>query len=258
MFVHRQQVLFLSEYVDDIKMAVREQNIMVPVWKKLIKFVVLGEFTTFLDHENLGCTQRECKPNETIVEQYTKMFESRNPTGATEKLPGGQSHAQIGALSHDMEGHAQKCIDRYCELVIKKVEQLYKVSSLCLDDHQFKQEELESVGELTEVCSHILEMFVFGTNWTIWHIVVSKQACKISLEMDSGMWRKMSKADFLLHHTIDYRQCCQVENTAQHCRLGLFQDSDFVGDFEDSKSTSGGILSLCVLSQRGPEHATSI
>ena len=28
----------------------------------------------------------------------------------------------------------------------KKVEQLYKVSSHCLDDHQVKQEELESVG----------------------------------------------------------------------------------------------------------------
>ena len=31
-------------------------------------------------------------------------------------------------------------------------------------------------------------------------------------------------------------------NTAQHCRLGLFQDSDFVGDLEDSKSTTGGSL----------------
>ena len=31
-------------------------------------------------------------------------------------------------------------------------------------------------------------------------------------------------------------------NTAKHCRLGLFQDSDFAGDLEDSKSTSGGIL----------------
>ena len=34
-------------------------------------------------------------------------------------------------------------------------------------------------------------------------------------------------------------------NTAKQCRLGLFQDSDFAGDFEDSKSTSGG--TLCVL-----------
>ena len=35
-------------------------------------------------------------------------------------------------------------------------EQLYKVSNLCLDDHQFKKEELESVGELSEVCSQIV------------------------------------------------------------------------------------------------------
>ena len=33
-------------------------------------------------------------------------------------------------------------------------------------------------------------------------------------------------------------------NTAKQCRLGLFQDSDFAGDLEDSKSTSGG--ALCV------------
>ena len=33
-------------------------------------------------------------------------------------------------------------------------------------------------------------------------------------------------------------------NTAEQCRLGLFQDSDFAGDLEDSKSTSGG--TLCV------------
>ena len=31
-------------------------------------------------------------------------------------------------------------------------------------------------------------------------------------------------------------------NTAKHCRLGQFQDSDFAGDREDSKSTSGGTL----------------
>ena len=29
---------------------------------------------------------------------------------------------------------------------------------------------------------------------------------------------------------------------AKQCRLGLFQDSDFAGDLEDSKSTSGGTL----------------
>ena len=33
-------------------------------------------------------------------------------------------------------------------------------------------------------------------------------------------------------------------NTAKQCRLGLFHDSDFAGDLEDSKSTSGGTLCI--------------
>ena len=33
-------------------------------------------------------------------------------------------------------------------------------------------------------------------------------------------------------------------NTAKQCRLGLFQDSEFAGDHEDSKSTSGGTLCI--------------
>ena len=33
-------------------------------------------------------------------------------------------------------------------------------------------------------------------------------------------------------------------NTAKQCRLGLFQDSDFAGDLEVPKSTSGGTLCI--------------
>ena len=46
------------------------------------------------------------------------------------------------------------------------------------------------------------------------------------------------------HHTCEYKQYCYVGNTATQCRLGLFLDSDFAGDLEDSKSTAGG--TLCV------------
>ena len=55
--------------------------------------------------------------------------------------------------------------------------------------------------------------------------------------------------DFLyIHHTNEFKQCCHVGNTTQQCRLGLFQTSDFAGDLEDSKSTSGGIL--CIYESR--------
>ena len=52
-----------SVYVDDIKMTGKMQK-MAPMWKKLMKKVDLDEPTSFLDYEDLGCTQRECKPNE--------------------------------------------------------------------------------------------------------------------------------------------------------------------------------------------------
>ena len=55
--------------------------------------------------------------------------------------------------------------------------------------------------------------------------------------------KRLARLISYIHHTTDYRHC-HVRNTAQQCRLGLFQDSDFAGDLEDSQSTSGG--ALCV------------
>ena len=47
-------------------------------------------------------------------------------------------------------------VERHCELANKKTQQLYKVSTPCIDDHHFKEEKLKSVGELSEVCSQIV------------------------------------------------------------------------------------------------------
>ena len=38
-----------------------------------------------------------------------------------------------------MEGHAKKCVERYCEFANKTTQQLYKVSTPCIDDHHFKE-----------------------------------------------------------------------------------------------------------------------
>ena len=55
-----------------------------------------------------------------------------------------------------MEGDAKKFVERYVELANKTTQQFYKVLTPCLDDHQFKEEELGSVGELSKVCSQIV------------------------------------------------------------------------------------------------------
>ena len=76
LFVHREKGLFLSVYVDDIKLAGKKQNLD-PMWKLLNKEGDLGEPTSFLDHVYLGCTQRQCEVSQNIVDNYRTMFESR-------------------------------------------------------------------------------------------------------------------------------------------------------------------------------------
>ena len=125
------------------------------MWKLLNKEVDLGEPTSFLDHVYLGCTQRQCEISKDIVDEYRTMFESRVSTGGTEKLPNSE-HFRISSWSYDMEGHAKKCVQRYCELAHRATQQLFQVSTPCIDDHHFKEEELKSVGELSKVSSQIV------------------------------------------------------------------------------------------------------
>ena len=82
--------LFLSVYVDDIKLAGKNQNLD-PMWKVLNKEVDLGEPTSFLDHVYLVCTQRQCEISRDIVDNYRTMFESRISAVRTEKLPSSQN-----------------------------------------------------------------------------------------------------------------------------------------------------------------------
>ena len=62
LFVHREKGLFLSVYVDDIKLAGKKQNID-PMWKLLNKEVDLGEPTSFLDHVYILGVHSTTMPN---------------------------------------------------------------------------------------------------------------------------------------------------------------------------------------------------
>ena len=106
LFVHREKGLFLSVYVDDIKLTGKKQNLD-PMWKLLNKEVDLGEPTSFFDHVYLGCTQRQREISKDIVDNYRTMFESRISAGGIEKLPSFENF-RISSWSNDMEGHAKK------------------------------------------------------------------------------------------------------------------------------------------------------
>ena len=139
-----------------------------------------------------------------------------------------------------MEGDAKKCVDRYCELANRATQQLYKVSTPCIDDHHFKEEELKSVGELSKVCSQIVLKCLYlariGRLDILWS--VNKLARSIT-KWTKACDKRLNRLISYIHHTCEFKQYCYVGNTAKQRRLGLFPDSDFAGGLEDSKSTSG-------------------
>ena len=158
-FVNRARGLFLSVYVDAFKLTGKTENTE-PTETILMKGVDLGEPTSFLDHAFLGCTQRECTKSNDIVTNYLDMFESRISAGAKEKLPrkaSGNTDAEtISSWSYDMDGHAKKCVEKYCEFANKTTQQLCKAATPCMDDRRIEGGGDKSVGEFSTVCSHIV------------------------------------------------------------------------------------------------------
>ena len=225
--------LFLSVYVDDITLVGKKQTI-VPMWKVLNKEFDLGEPTSFLDHVYLGCTQRQCE----VSQKYCGQLQ--NPCLNREFLRGDWKNyhsLKIFVLLHgpyDMEGHAKKCVERFCELANKTTQQLYKVSTSCIDDHHFKEEEIKSVLK----CSYLARSGRPDILWSVNKLARSITKCTKACD------KRLNRLISYIHHTCEYKQYCHVGNTAKQCRLGLFQDSDFAGDLEDSKSTSGGTLCI--------------
>ena len=191
--VHREKGLFLSLYVDDIKFAGKKHNID-PMWNVLMKQVDFGDPTSFLDHVYLGCTQRDCKISKDIVDNDRTMVESTISAGATEKLPCSEN-LNISSWSYDMQGDVKKCVERYCKLANKTTQHLHKVSTPCLDDHQFKEEELNSQGKLSKVCSQIVLKCQYlariGSPDILWS--VTKLVC--DHKIDQNLWQTFRSSD---------------------------------------------------------------
>ena len=134
-------------------------------------------------------------------------------------------------------------MERYFGFANKTTEQLFQVATPCMDDHQFKEEENGSVGEFSTVCSQIVLKCLYlariGRLDILWSV---NKLARAVMKWTKACDKRLARLIAYIHHTCEYWQ--YVVNTAQPCRLGLFQDSDFAVDVEDPKSTSGGILCI--------------
>ena len=181
-------------------------------WGKVLnKEADLGEPTFVRDHVFLGCTQRQCKISKDIVENYRSCV---------------FLHGLV-----ILEGHAKKCVEWFCELARRTIQYLYKVSTPCIDDHHFKEERLENSPK------YHLKLFwnVCGSYWKTWYSMGSEQICTIDHKMDQSLWQTMILFDLTHSSHMCIQAALFLGNTEKQWRLGLFQDSDFAGDPDDSK-----------------------
>ena len=106
---------------------------------------------------------------------------------------------------------------------IKWLNNFYKFATPCMDDHQFKKEN-ESEGELSSGCSQIdlkcLYLARIGRPGILWSVnKLARAVTKWTKSCDNHLAHLIS----YIHHASEYQQHCYVGNTAQQCRLGLFQ-----------------------------------
>ena len=144
--------------------------------------------------------QRHCRQLPTYVRIQDLCW--RNRKAALFKKP----NANSSSWSYDMEGHAKNCVERYCELANKTTQQLYKVATPCIDDHQFKEEEMGPVGELSTVCSQIVLKCLYLSRISrpdiLWSVnKLARAVTKRTKACDKRLARLIS----YIHHTREYR-----------------------------------------------------
>ena len=108
----------------------------------------------------------------------------------------------ISSWSYVMEGHAKTCVERYCELANKTTQQLYKVATPCINDHQFEVEDMGSVGELPTVCPQIVRKCLYlariGRPDILWS--VNKLARAVT-KWTKACDKRLSRLISYIHHT---------------------------------------------------------
>ena len=236
LFVNREKGLFLSVYVDDIKLAGKKQK------RILMKDVDLGEPTSFLDHVYLGCTQRECRIRKDTIKDfrqgYTKNCQQQKPRWNL--MPKRYLHGPM--TWKVVQRNAWKDI---ANLRIKRLSNETKSQRHSWMIIKFKEEENGSVEELSIVCCaklfwNVLYLARIGRPDILWSVIKLDRAVT---QWTKACYKRLARLIAYIHHTCEYRQCWYVGNTAQHCRLGLFQYSYFCQETW-STLTSGGVLCI--------------
>ena len=223
--------LFLSVHVDERKMVGKKQNTHVENSPK--KKIDLEDPTPFIDQVYAGCTYREAKVDALAVQSKTELLKknSQGQGRLTKKIKRKKiirwNRSPLGALTWKVMPKV------HWEILRIGKSFLQQVATPCIDDHQRPLEDNDTAGEVSAIFAQIVLkcLYLAGIVWTSRFIVVYKHSGTISNKMEQSLRQEMAKLD-KLHHSNNELQA--VPSCGR----------SFAGDLLDSKSTSGGLLSV--------------
>ena len=164
LFVHKQQQLFLSVYVDDFKLAGKAGNLS-PMWAKLNETLELDPPQKLHENIYLGCEQREVQIPQSLIQEKHEFFnrimadsktqpqsepEIEQPKLTKKQAKKAKAAATVGACplesvadekpkvrgyEYRMVGAAEKCVDTHLALAKMNSSTLKPVGTPCMDDH---------------------------------------------------------------------------------------------------------------------------
>ena len=110
--------------------------------------------------------------------KYREMFEVRVSLAAKEKTP-----TRASGKCYDMENHAMKCVERFCESANKTTQQFYTVSTPVLMT-SIQRRRIEIRGRIVNcMLSNASEMSVCGTDLRDGvHLFVISATCSVCFE----------------------------------------------------------------------------
>ena len=100
-------------------------------------------------------------------------------------------------------------------------QQLFKVSTPCIDDHQFKKEDLKSVGELSNACSEIVLECVYLARIGRLEILLSvNKLARPIIKWTKTCDKRLTRLISYIHFTSEYKQYCHVGKYSTTVSIG--------------------------------------
>ena len=139
------------------------------------------------------------------------MFESRISAGAKEKLltrASGKPDAEtISSWSYDMEGHAKKCVERYCEFANKTTQQYTKSQRHAWMIINLKKKEMDQLDNCLLFAHKIVLkcLYLARTGRPDISLSVNKLAHAVT-KWTKACDKRLACLISYIHHTCEYRQ----------------------------------------------------